>query len=108
MMNDDELAEAMGIRESVPETPSEIAKRLWDTAIEHLEYAAKETEAGTSDAYVNIGELALKAAQFALNNQALLAGIDPNQQFGLPTGAPPLPSHISGAPTPPIWGGSKQ
>jgi hypothetical protein len=88
-------------------TPSEIAKRLWDTAIEHLEYATKETDLAASNGYTSIGELALKAAQFALNNQALLAGIDPNQ-FGLPTGAPPLPSHISGVPTPPIWGGGKQ
>lgn len=94
--------------QQLPETPSEIAKRLWDTAIAHLQQATDEVDVGLSDAYVNIGELALKAAQFALNNQALLVGIDPNQQFGLPTGAPPLPSHISGAPTPPIWGGGRQ
>lgn len=91
---------------TTPETPSEIAKRLWDTAIEHLEYATKEQDLAVSNGYTNIGELALRAAQFALNNQALLAGIDP-AQFGLPSGAPPLPSSISGAPTPPIWGGPK-
>lgn len=93
---------------TTPETPSEIAKRLWDTAIQHLEYATNETDLAVSNGYTSIGELALKAAQFALDNQALLAGIDLAQQFGLPTGAPPLPSHISGAPTPPIWGGGKQ
>lgn len=95
------------IPQDIPETPSEIAKRLWDTAIEHLESAATEENVATSDAYVRIGELALKAAQFALNNPALLAGVDP-ASLGLPPGAPPLPPGVHGAPPLPIWGGGKQ
>lgn len=94
---------------TVPETPTEIAKRLWDTSIQHLERAADEMNVDLSDAYVRVGELALNAAQFALANPALLAGIpdfDP-ENFGLPHGAPPLPSSVTGVPTPPIWGGSR-
>jgi hypothetical protein len=83
----------------IPETPSEIAKRLWDTAIEHLEASVAETQVPLSDAYVRIGELALKAAQFALANPGLLLGIPEN--MGLPAGAPPLPSHLQG---PRVWG----
>lgn len=94
---------------TVPETPTEIAKRLWDTAIEHLEAAATETDPSIADCYVGIGELALKAAEFAVANPALLLGIpddgDPSN-FGLPAGAPPLPSHIQpgGMTGPRVWG----
>lgn len=82
------------------ETPSELAKRLWDTALEHLSEASNATDVGVSDAYVRVGELALKAAQFAINNQAFLMGV-PSDQYGLPPGAPPLPAHLQG---PKVWG----
>lgn len=93
---------------NAPETPSEIAKQMWDTAIEHLEAATNDSNPLVSDAYVRIGELALKAAQFALANPALLLGIpEDGAAYGLPPGAPPLPSHITGAPPLPIWGAPK-
>lgn len=95
--------------DQIPETPTELAKRLWDTALQHLQQATDETDCVIADAYVHIGELALKAAQFALANPALLAGIpdsDP-ENFGLPHGAPPLPASITGAPPLPIWGGQQ-
>lgn len=95
--------------QEIPETPSELAKRLWDTALEHLEAATKATDVPISDSYVRIGELALAAAQFALNNQALLAGVDPEnvrEYLGLPPGAPPLPDYMSGpVGGPKVWGG---
>lgn len=87
---------------NIPETPTETAKRLWDTAIEHLEAAVAETQVPLSDAYARIGELALNAAQFALNNPGLLLGIPEGPQP--PLGAPPLPSHIQ---NPRVWGAPK-
>lgn len=91
----------------VPETPSEIAKRLWDTAIEHLEAAVVESQVPLSDAYVRIGELALHAAQFAVANPGLLLGIP--ESYGLPAGAPPLPPGIMqpGIAGPRVWGAQK-
>lgn len=88
---------------NVPETPTEIAKRLWDTAIEHLEAAVAESQVPLSDAYVRIGELALNAAQFAVANPGLLLGIPEN--LGLPAGAPPLPHGIGYQPS--VWGAQK-
>lgn len=85
------------------ETPTEIAKRLWDTAVQHLESATEETNVLVADSYVRIGQLALAAARFALDNQALLYGLPldgtpvPPGQYGMPAGAPALPSHL-------IWG----
>lgn len=92
---------------NAPETPSEIAKRLWDTAIEHLEAASDESSPAVSDAYVRIGELALHAAQFALANPGLLLGIP--ESYGLPAGAPPLPPGIMnpGVAGPRVWGAQK-
>lgn len=88
-----------------PETPNELAKRLWDTALEHLEAATKATDVPISDSYVRIGELALAAAQFAITNSAVILGIPP-EQFGLPAGAPPLPDYMSGpVGGPKVWGG---
>jgi hypothetical protein len=91
----------------VPETPTEIAKRLWDTAIEHLEAAVAETQVPLSDAYVHIGELALNAAQFAITNPGVLLGVP--EQYGLPAGAPPLPAHLQQGPAggPRVWGSTK-
>jgi hypothetical protein len=97
--------------DQTPETPSELAMRLWETAIQHLDQAANEENVDLSNAYVGIGQLSLMAAQFALNNQAFLMGIpvempsDPSQ-FGLP---PALPEHLQsqmppGAPPLPTWG----
>lgn len=91
----------------VPETATEIAKRLWDSAIQHLEYAADAKVVEASDSYVRIGELALRAAQFALTNQALVSGILA-PEYGLPPGAPPLPAHIAGpVGGPRVWGTTK-
>jgi hypothetical protein len=78
---------------------NDTAKGLWDTAIEHLEAATNHTDPLVSNAYVAIGELALKAAQFALNNHALIMGINEDALPGSrPNVMPP------GAPAVPTWG----
>jgi hypothetical protein len=89
---------------NIPETPTEIAKRLWDTAVEHLEAASDERSPAVSDSYVRIGELALHAAQFAIANPGLLLGIpEDGTSYGLPAGAPPLPPGLQ----PRVWGAQK-
>ena len=84
---------------------NEKAKQLWDMATQHLESACETDDAELAACYTSIGELALKAAQFALNNPALVLGIDESQIPGMPIGAPPLPGHIvPGAPRGKVWG----
>lgn len=80
---------------------NEIAKALWDTSNQYLEAAQAEADVNISICYVSIGELALKSAQFAVNNPALVAGVD---EF-----APPGPqpgSTVPAGPTqgPKFWG----
>jgi|tagenome__1003787_1003787.scaffolds.fasta_scaffold10150989_1 hypothetical protein len=78
---------------------NEIAKAMWDTAIAHLEAAQADEDVNIAICNTGIGELALKAAQFAVNNPALVAGIDEY--------APPMPGGaIPAGPTqgPKFWG----
>lgn len=75
------------------------AKALYDKAIGYLD-AADEIEDSTSCmCYTAMGQLALDAARFALENHALVMGIDENA-------IPEQPSAFSPAPTggPKVWG----
>lgn len=83
-------------------TVNEIAKAMWDIATQYLEAAQAETDVNASICYTSIGELALKSAQFAVNNPSLVAGED---AVPLPPG-PALDSVAPVGPTqgPKFWG----
>lgn len=79
---------------------NEIAKVMWDISTTYLEAAQADQDVNAAICYTGIGELALKAAQFAVNNPALVAGIDEY--------APPVPAGtpVPAGPTqgPKFWG----
>lgn len=85
---------------------NETAKGLWDKALDHLESAETVEDAPSSMVYTALGQLSLDLARFAVENHALVMGIDP---YGPPvSGETPsgTPGGFRGGPTegPKLWG----
>lgn len=78
---------------------NEYAKALYDRAIGYLDSADAIEDATSCMCYTAMGQLALDAARFALENRTLVAGIDEDA-------IPEQPSAFSPAPTggPRVWG----
>jgi hypothetical protein len=82
---------------------NEIAKANWDLAIVWMEHAAdKDTDINSTIAYTGLAELALKAAQFAVNNPELVAGLDMLPKPDANTPAPVGPTQ-----GPRLWGATQ-
>jgi hypothetical protein len=78
---------------------NEIAKAHWDLALSWLEAADQAEDINNTIAYTGQAECALKMAQFAVDNPALVAGID---EFAPPMPSAPVPAGPSGGPK--FWG----
>lgn len=82
---------------------NEVAKSMWDIAIQFLEASAEnhDRDVNLSICQTGIAECALKAAQFALNNPQLVVGDD---GVPMPPGVvnPVIPQGPPGGPK--VWG----
>jgi hypothetical protein len=82
---------------------NEIAKANWDLAIVWMEHAADEdTDINSTIAYTGLAELALKAAQFAVNNPELVMGLDM-----LPRPDANTPPPVGPTQGPRLWGATQ-
>lgn len=99
---------------------NDIAKAMWDISITHLESAIDTDDVNEAICYTGIAEIALQAAQFAVNNPYLVGGAAeagiPYVQIpddAVPSGTPgdlpvpgpktPVPQGPTGGPQ--VWGG---
>lgn len=78
-----------------------IAKAHWDLAMAWIKHADDTEDINTTIAYTGMAEFALKAAQFAVNNPALVAGID---EFAPPGPKPGSPIPAGPSTGPKFWG----
>ena len=78
---------------------NDIAKALWEVATANLEAAQADGSVNASICYTGIGELALKMAQFALDNAV---GEANSGTPSLPLPDSPVPQGPSGGPR--LWG----
>jgi hypothetical protein len=75
---------------------NDTAKALYDRAIRYLDNADEIEDSTSCMCYTAMGQLALDAARFALDNHALVRGID---EDSVPVGVSPEPT---GGPK--LWG----
>lgn len=75
---------------------NEIAKAHWDLSMQWIKAADDAEDVNTTICYTNMAEFALKAARFAAEYPALVAGIDEM--------APPMPNANSPVPHQPPQG----
>lgn len=85
---------------------NKIAKEYWDLAVQWLAHADASTDINNTIAFTGQAECALKMATFAVENHALVSGIDEFAPPPMPGPNSPVPSQPSqgpkfwGAPTP--------